>query len=255
VQESLPTSAFKDGRIPYQPKSFSFNEFDVVEPTAQSVNLVSPEDWTYFLGGTHNMLPEDVKRNLKPDIFTSDAAPTDAVRYGKAYKFKTSYTKGTGRPTPYRSTTYPSVSLSTVRAARESFESNLTSELRGSAAEQALLRQDPRIYDPTGTLTSMGERGKDIAKRVFTPENAAAMTRLIGKAIASGGNLSSLRRDPDFAKVAGSVASGKNVVDGIKAYMEKTYLGGQEMQDWPMVEKTIETLVDMMREGVTGTAP
>lgn len=107
--ESLPYGTFKDGRIPHTYKTLSI-DFNA-EPTSAPINqMLSPMEFAALANVSH-LLPPDYLHDKQNSTVTSGR--DDVMRYGKARKWRTSYSKAKSTSIPYMRTDRTSSTLST----------------------------------------------------------------------------------------------------------------------------------------------
>jgi len=172
--ESLPYNTFRDKRIPFKYQTMSIDQY--AEPDSQPlVPNFSPLEFASLMNVSH-LLPPDYLHDKQASTFSTGS--DDIMRAGKDRKWKTSYSKKSGRSVPYQRTDRTSTTLGAFTAAQASKMEN--SNITTSSAN---------------SLTST----TNTPKSFVNPATMGAISRLALKALRmTGGGTPIDKSDPDL---------------------------------------------------------
>jgi len=120
--ESLPYNTFRNGSVPHTYQTLSLDQ-NAEETSAPINQTLSPLEFA-ALGQVTHLLPTDYLHDRQNRTFSTGR--DDMMRYGKAHKYKTSYSKASSTKVPYRRTDRTSTTLTTTTKAQASKVANGT---------------------------------------------------------------------------------------------------------------------------------
>ena len=120
--ESLPYNTFRNGSVPHTYQTLSLDQ-NAEETSAPINQTLSPLEFAALAQVMH-LLPTDYLHDRQNRTFSTGR--DDLMRYGKAHKYKTSYSKASSTKVPYRRTDRTSTTLTTTTKAQASKVANGT---------------------------------------------------------------------------------------------------------------------------------